>query len=436
MPQKVFVAILILLLSVGISFSVDFRVFLMPGGEFFSGTTGWTISGGAGIEDYGPIPWGFGVWYGYSAAETKSLSSKTHQGGLWADFPLSLQTIPITIVPIIYTGLKIDNLKSGTSADAQVLGFNLEPGLEVRLLSLKPLEISLYGSFCIEFGPYTSKSVRAGLSAAYSWAIPRNNGIQAVGVNLTKNNQNTNKAVNNNTTLVKAAESILTNKELSVSERFENEIRSVLENNNQPVSVKETNSSTNLSASTNTTSVKVPETKLTSKEIPARTNIQAIAVNVTRTNSNTNLTAGPNISLVKEDEKPITNKDTPSLEKKNGELVIRFSEVLFDENSTNVESRNIALIQGLGKTFQKYTNLMVIVEGFTDNVGDNDNNLKLSEMRAKAVADILYKTGINPLQVKCQGYGSQRPCAPNDTVENRAKNRRVEIHLNFVDKAK
>jgi outer membrane protein OmpA-like peptidoglycan-associated protein len=63
--------------------------------------------------------------------------------------------------------------------------------------------------------------------------------------------------------------------------------------------------------------------------------------------------------------------------------------------------------------------------GYTDNTGNSSTNIKLSKERAKAVYEYLKKDGItNPMTYK--GFGEIKPIAPNDTDENRAKNRRIE----------
>ena len=67
------------------------------------------------------------------------------------------------------------------------------------------------------------------------------------------------------------------------------------------------------------------------------------------------------------------------------------------------------------------------VEGFTDNVGIPDANLKLSSDRANAVMDWLAEHGIDRSRLTAKGYGEGRPVAKNATPEGRAKNRRVEL---------
>ena len=72
----------------------------------------------------------------------------------------------------------------------------------------------------------------------------------------------------------------------------------------------------------------------------------------------------------------------------------------------------------------------VIIEGHTDNVGDANYNLALSEKRANAVMNYLITNfAINQNRISAVGYGETRGITENDTPENRQKNRRVEIIL-------
>jgi chemotaxis protein MotB len=72
------------------------------------------------------------------------------------------------------------------------------------------------------------------------------------------------------------------------------------------------------------------------------------------------------------------------------------------------------------------------VEGYTDNVPIStstfSNNWDLSVMRASKVLEIVVsQAGFPPDKISAIGYGEYRPVAPNDTDENKAKNRRVDI---------
>ncbi|MCB0575433.1 MAG: OmpA family protein, partial [Saprospiraceae bacterium] len=65
----------------------------------------------------------------------------------------------------------------------------------------------------------------------------------------------------------------------------------------------------------------------------------------------------------------------------------------------------------------------------TDNTGDPAQNLSLSAARAASVARYLTDRGISESRLRVRGYGDTKPLAPNDSDENRAKNRRTEFTI-------
>ncbi|OQP47424.1 hypothetical protein A4H97_07975 [Niastella yeongjuensis] len=75
--------------------------------------------------------------------------------------------------------------------------------------------------------------------------------------------------------------------------------------------------------------------------------------------------------------------------------------------------------------------LQISIEGHTDNTGKPETNLKLSAKRADAVKNYFIKKGIDASRITAQGFGDSKPIAPNKTPQGRAKNRRVELHLNY-----
>ncbi len=72
--------------------------------------------------------------------------------------------------------------------------------------------------------------------------------------------------------------------------------------------------------------------------------------------------------------------------------------------------------------------MMIVVH--TDNLGSPEFKLKLSEARAKAIADYILSKGVNPNQIIYLGKGGSEPIASNATLEGRRKNNRVEIRFN------
>ncbi len=69
------------------------------------------------------------------------------------------------------------------------------------------------------------------------------------------------------------------------------------------------------------------------------------------------------------------------------------------------------------------------ISGHTDDIGSASKNRWLSRRRAWSVANYLVAAGIRESRLTAVGYGEDKPLVPNDTDENRAKNRRIEFNL-------
>jgi OmpA-OmpF porin, OOP family len=102
-------------------------------------------------------------------------------------------------------------------------------------------------------------------------------------------------------------------------------------------------------------------------------------------------------------------------------------DILFDTGKSTIKAESQDLINELFTLLNTNTTLKVSIEGHTDNIGDAAGNKKLSEARAKAVADALIAKGIKKERLASLGWGQEKPVADNRSEEGRAKNRRVEI---------
>jgi outer membrane protein OmpA-like peptidoglycan-associated protein len=71
----------------------------------------------------------------------------------------------------------------------------------------------------------------------------------------------------------------------------------------------------------------------------------------------------------------------------------------------------------------------ILIGGHTDNVGNSNSNMTLSEKRAQSVLSYLGTKGIPSARLESKGYGDTNPIADNGTSSGRAQNRRVEITL-------
>lgn len=126
---------------------------------------------------------------------------------------------------------------------------------------------------------------------------------------------------------------------------------------------------------------------------------------------------------------PADLKDKIQLKKTEKGILINLGEIFFDFNKYDIKKSEIEKLKFIASILIKYfSGYQVVVEGYTDNVGSEQYNLELSTKRAKTIYDFLLSmNAINPQTAYYVGYGEANPVAPNDTEENRAKNRRVQI---------
>lgn len=105
-------------------------------------------------------------------------------------------------------------------------------------------------------------------------------------------------------------------------------------------------------------------------------------------------------------------------------------DVKFELESTKVNEDYVDDLDRLGKVMKDNPGLNIEIQGHTDITGSEQLNMKISNQRAKSVADYLLKNHfIESRRVKAKGYGPRVPIADNETRLGREKNRRVEAKL-------
>jgi outer membrane protein OmpA-like peptidoglycan-associated protein len=110
--------------------------------------------------------------------------------------------------------------------------------------------------------------------------------------------------------------------------------------------------------------------------------------------------------------------------------VVELKNVFFDVDKWDLKPESKAELNKLATLLTKNPNLKVELGGHTDNSGDPKKNLTLSSNRAKAVYDYLINDGkIMAERLQYKGYGETQPKVPNDSPENKAKNRRTEFKV-------
>jgi outer membrane protein OmpA-like peptidoglycan-associated protein len=108
-------------------------------------------------------------------------------------------------------------------------------------------------------------------------------------------------------------------------------------------------------------------------------------------------------------------------------LIVNLSDVLFDTGKYSLKPDTKIKLAKVAGILQAYPGLKVQVEGYTDNVGGQEYNQKLSESRAQTVGDFLVAQGVPLANVTATGFGLNDPTADNSTAAGRAQNRRVQL---------
>lgn len=99
----------------------------------------------------------------------------------------------------------------------------------------------------------------------------------------------------------------------------------------------------------------------------------------------------------------------------------------FGVDKSNLTKEGEETVKQIAEALQKEQSLRISIEGHTDNSGESSHNIKLSNDRANEVMQNLTKQGIDNSRLTATGFGSEQPLVTNDSEENKAKNRRVEL---------
>ncbi len=108
-------------------------------------------------------------------------------------------------------------------------------------------------------------------------------------------------------------------------------------------------------------------------------------------------------------------------------LIVNMSDVLFDTDKFTLRPLAREKLAKVAGIISGHPGLRLDVEGFTDSVGSDEYNQKLSERRGEAVRDYLTQAGMAGGSVSSKGFGKAMPVASNDTAQGRQQNRRVEL---------
>ena len=107
--------------------------------------------------------------------------------------------------------------------------------------------------------------------------------------------------------------------------------------------------------------------------------------------------------------------------------ILQAENIEFETDSSMITPKGIETIKKIYAVLKKYPNVKIEIAGHTDSDGDAAYNQKLSQERVDMVKKALVEFGLNGDRFTTKGYGESKPLVPNDSPENKAKNRRVEF---------
>ncbi|MBK7310735.1 MAG: OmpA family protein [Sphingobacteriaceae bacterium] len=103
--------------------------------------------------------------------------------------------------------------------------------------------------------------------------------------------------------------------------------------------------------------------------------------------------------------------------------------VYFETGKSNLKPNSFKALDDLVEILKIKTTMAIEIQGHTDNVGKEEDNLKLSQERANEVRKYLITKGIAETRVSAKGYGQTMPVADNGTETGKAKNRRTSLKV-------
>ena len=104
-------------------------------------------------------------------------------------------------------------------------------------------------------------------------------------------------------------------------------------------------------------------------------------------------------------------------------------QINFETDKITLTPQSLPILNNFVKVLEDNPDFKFEIAGHTDNLGNAKTNQQLSLDRAQACVNYIVSKGIASYRLKAVGYGQTRPLAPNNTRENRAKNRRVEAKV-------
>ena len=105
------------------------------------------------------------------------------------------------------------------------------------------------------------------------------------------------------------------------------------------------------------------------------------------------------------------------------------SDISFDTGRSDIKANFAPILERFAEGLRNNPNAEVRIVGHTDSTGSDAINNPLSLARAESARNFLTMRGVSGARIQVEGRGSHQPVASNDTLDGRARNRRVEIYV-------
>ena len=128
----------------------------------------------------------------------------------------------------------------------------------------------------------------------------------------------------------------------------------------------------------------------------------------------------------------IANKGCPEMAKEDVKKITQIaSKIYFEFDKSILKDISLPQLDALVEILQRYEGANLSIEGHTDNVGEDEYNLTLSQQRTESVKNYLMSKGIFESRLTAIGFGETQPIADNKTKSGQAINRRVELKASY-----
>ena len=131
---------------------------------------------------------------------------------------------------------------------------------------------------------------------------------------------------------------------------------------------------------------------------------------------------------------PISNFGCPELKKEVRNLFKKaMTGIQFESGKDIIKKSSYPILNDIVKVMSENADYNLTINGYTDNVGDDEKNLNLSKARATAVLNYIANKGIDAKRLSAFGFGEANPIADNNTSKGRSLNRRVEFEISYTE---